>query len=207
MGAGSGIVWVVSAPSGAGKTSLLRALLPKDPQLRLSVSHTTRAPRPGEENGVHYHFVDHATFDGMVTAGAFLEHAEVFGNLYGTAEQSVRDGLGRGHDVVLEIDWQGARQVRRRFPEAVSIFIAPPGIAELRQRLGARGQDSDDVIERRMRAARRRAGGPPGHRAGGKVAACTAGSAPGRDASRDARRLKGPLRGPLSSPGRLLRCA
>jgi guanylate kinase len=154
MGAGSGIVWVVSAPSGAGKTSLLRALLPKDPQLRLSVSHTTRAPRPGEENGVHYHFVDHATFDGMVTAGAFLEHAEVFGNLYGTAEQSVRDGVGRGHDVVLEIDWQGARQVRRRFPEAVSIFIAPPGIAELRQRLGARGQDSDDVIERRMRAAR-----------------------------------------------------
>jgi guanylate kinase len=154
MGAAGGIVWVMSAPSGAGKTSLLRALLPTDPQLRLSVSHTTRAPRPGEENGVHYHFVDRATFDRMVAAGAFLEHAEVFGNCYGTAEQTVRDELGQGHDVVLEIDWQGARQVRERFPQAVSIFIVPPGIPELRQRLSGRGQDSAEVIERRMEAAR-----------------------------------------------------
>jgi guanylate kinase len=150
----TGIVWVVSAPSGAGKTSLLRALLPTDPRLRVSVSHTTRAPRPGEEDGVHYHFVDPATFESMVVEGAFLEHAQVFENFYGTAEQSVRAGLEQGHDVVLEIDWQGARQVRRRFPEAVSIFIVPPGIAALRQRLSGRGQDSPEVIERRMQAAR-----------------------------------------------------
>ncbi len=155
MGSGAGIVWVVSAPSGAGKTSLLRALLPADPQLRVSVSHTTRPPRPGEENGVNYHFVDRAAFESMAGAGAFLEHAEVFGNLYGTAEQTVRDGLAKGHDVVLEIDWQGARQVRQRFPQAVSIFIVPPGIPALRQRLSGRGQDSAEVIEQRMQAARR----------------------------------------------------
>jgi len=150
----SGVLFVVSAPSGAGKTSLLRALIPTDPRLRLSISHTTRAPRPGEADGVHYHFVDRAAFEAMVAAGEFLEHAQVFDNLYGTAERSVRAVLGGDLDVVLEIDWQGARQVRARFPEAVSVFVAPPSVAALRERLSGRGQDSADVIERRMRDAR-----------------------------------------------------
>lgn len=149
-----GVLFVVSAPSGAGKTSLLRTLIPTDPRLRLSVSHTTRPPRPGERDGEHYHFVDRARFEAMVAAGQFLEHARVFDNLYGTAEQSVRDVLGADLDVVLEIDWQGARQVRARFPEAVSVFIVPPSVEALRQRLGGRGQDSDEIIERRMRDAR-----------------------------------------------------
>lgn len=149
-----GVLFVVSAPSGAGKTSLLRTLIPTDPRLRLSVSHTTRPPRPGERDGEHYHFVDRARFEAMVAAGQFLEHARVFDNLYGTAEQSVRDVLGADFDVVLEIDWQGARQVRARFPEAVSVFIVPPSVEALRQRLGGRGQDSDEIIERRMRDAR-----------------------------------------------------
>lgn len=148
-----GVLFVVSAPSGAGKTSLLRTLIPTDPRLRLSVSHTTRPPRPGERDGEHYHFVDRARFEAMVAAGQFLEHARVFDNLYGTAEQSVRDVLGADLDVVLEIDWQGARQVRARFPEAVSVFIVPPSVEALRQRLGGRGQDSDEIIERRMRDA------------------------------------------------------
>lgn len=150
----SGVLFVVSAPSGAGKTSLLRALVPTDPRLRLSVSHTTRAPRPGEVDGIHYHFVDRPQFEAMVAADAFLEHARVFDNLYGTAEQSVRDLLGASFDVVLEIDWQGARQVRARFPEAVSVFIVPPSVAALRERLSGRGQDSTEVIDRRMRDAR-----------------------------------------------------
>ena len=150
-----GVLFVVSAPSGAGKTSLLKALIPSDPQLRLSVSHTTRAPRPGEQDGVHYHFVDRPQFEQMVAEGAFLEHAQVFDNLYGTAEATVRDLLAGGHDAVLEIDWQGARQVRKRFPDAVGIFIVPPSVAALRERLGGRGQDSLEVIERRMRDARR----------------------------------------------------
>jgi guanylate kinase len=150
----SGVLFVVSAPSGAGKTSLLRALVPTDPRLRLSVSHTTRAPRPGEVDGVHYHFVDRPRFEAMVAADAFLEHARVFDNLYGTAEQSVRDLLGASFDVVLEIDWQGARQVRARFPEAVSVFIVPPSVAALRERLSGRGQDSTEIIDRRMRDAR-----------------------------------------------------
>jgi guanylate kinase len=150
-----GILFVVSAPSGAGKTSLLKALIPSDPRLRLSVSHTTRAPRPGEQDGVHYHFVDRPRFEQMVADGAFLEHAQVFDNLYGTAEATVRDLLAGGRDVVLEIDWQGARQVRTRFPDAVGIFIIPPSVATLRDRLGGRGQDSLEVIERRMRDARR----------------------------------------------------
>lgn len=149
-----GVLFVVSAPSGAGKTSLLKALIPSDPRLRLSVSHTTRVPRPGEQDGVHYHFVDRPWFERMVADGAFLEHAQVFDNLYGTAEATVRDLLARGHDAVLEIDWQGARQVRARFPEAVGIFIVPPSVAALRDRLGGRGQDSPEVIERRMRDAR-----------------------------------------------------
>jgi guanylate kinase len=150
----SGVLFVVSAPSGAGKTSLLRALIPTDPRLRLSISHTTRAPRPGEADGVHYHFVDRAAFEAMVAAGEFLEHAQVFDNLYGTAERSVRAVLGGDLDVVLEIDWQGARQVRARFPEAVLVFVAPPSVAALRERLSGRGQDSAEVIERRMRDAR-----------------------------------------------------
>jgi guanylate kinase len=149
-----GVLFVISAPSGAGKTSLLKALIPADPRLRLSVSHTTRAPRPGEQDGVHYHFVDRPRFERMVAEGAFLEHARVFDNLYGTAEATVRDLLASGHDAVLEIDWQGARQVRARFPEAVGIFVIPPSIAALRDRLGGRGQDSPEVIERRMRDAR-----------------------------------------------------
>lgn len=150
----SGVLFVVSAPSGAGKTSLLRALIPTDPRLRLSISHTTRAPRPGEADGVHYHFVDRPRFEAMVAAGEFLEHARVFDNLYGTAEQSVRAVLAGDLDVVLEIDWQGARQVRERFPEAVSVFLAPPSVPALRERLSGRGQDTAETIERRMRDAR-----------------------------------------------------
>ncbi|WP_043109727.1 guanylate kinase [endosymbiont of unidentified scaly snail isolate Monju] len=148
------ILFIVSAPSGAGKTSLLRELLARDSGLRLSVSHTTRPMRPGEQDGVHYHFVDVETFQHLVAEQAFIEHARVFDNYYGTSEAGVREQLAAGHDVVVEIDWQGARQVRARFPEAVSIFIAPPSIEALHERLGARGQDSEEVIERRMRDAR-----------------------------------------------------
>ena len=150
----TGVLFVVSAPSGAGKTSLLRALIPTDPRLQLSVSHTTRGARPGEQDGTHYHFVDRARFEAMVAAGEFVEHARVFDNLYGTAERSVRDVLGANLDVVLEIDWQGARQVRARFPEAVSVFIVPPSVKALRERLSGRGQDSAEIIDRRMRDAR-----------------------------------------------------
>lgn len=146
----SGILFIVSAPSGAGKTSLLRELVPGDARLVMSVSHATRAMRPGEQDGVHYHFVGVERFEELVEQGAFLEHARVFDNYYGTAEATVREQLGAGRDLVLEIDWQGARQVRHRFPEAVSIFIAPPSIEALRDRLAGRGQDTQDVIERRM---------------------------------------------------------
>jgi len=147
------VLFIVSAPSGAGKTSLLRDLLARDKQLSLSVSHTTRAMRPGEEDGVHYHFVDKDTFEGLVEQDVFIEHAQVFDNFYGTSEAAVRDQLQAGQDVVVEIDWQGARQVRERFPQAVSIFIVPPSIEALRERLSGRGQDSDEIIERRMRDA------------------------------------------------------
>ena len=150
----AGVLFVVSAPSGAGKTSLLKALIPADPRLRLSVSHTTRAPRPGEQDGVHYHFVDRGRFEEMVGGGAFLEHARVFDHYYGTSEAAVRRLLDEGHDVVLEIDWQGARQVRARIAGAVGVFIVPPSVSALRERLGGRGQDSTEVIERRMRDAR-----------------------------------------------------
>ncbi len=149
-----GILFIVSAPSGAGKTSLLRALLSEDDNLVLSISHTTRPPRPGEVDGVDYHFVSREEFLRLAGEGAFLEQAEVFGNYYGTSEAGVREQLASGRDVVLEIDWQGARQVRKAFPEAVSIFIAPPSIEALRERLGNRGQDDEAVIERRMRDAR-----------------------------------------------------
>ncbi|MEJ2576594.1 MAG: guanylate kinase [Gammaproteobacteria bacterium] len=145
-----GILFVVSAPSGAGKTSLLKALLEAESGLTVSISHTTRPPRPGEEDGVHYHFVDQEAFARIRDADGFLESAQVFDNCYGTSERAVREGLARGDDVVLEIDWQGARQVRRRLPEAVSIFIAPPSVNELRRRLEARAQDSAEVIARRM---------------------------------------------------------
>ncbi|HHH39715.1 MAG TPA: guanylate kinase [Sedimenticola sp.] len=146
-------LYIVSAPSGAGKTSLLKALLERDPGIVVSVSHTTRAMRPGEVDGRDYHFVTLARFEALVEEGAFLEHARVFDNFYGTSEAGIREQLGAGLDVVLEIDWQGARQVRKRFPEAVSLFIVPPSREALRQRLSGRGQDSDEIIERRMRDA------------------------------------------------------
>ena len=146
----TGTLYIVSAPSGAGKTSLLKALLERDPRMAVSVSHTTRAMRPGERDGVDYHFVALDRFVAMVERGEFLEHAEVFGNRYGTAEAAIRDSLAEGGDVVLEIDWQGARQVRERIPENVSIFILPPSREVLAERLHGRGQDSAEVIARRM---------------------------------------------------------
>lgn len=149
-----GMLFVVSAPSGAGKTSLIKALLEREPTLHLAVSFTTRAPRPGERDGVHYHFVDEQRFLSMEEAGAFLESAEVFGNRYGTAEASVRDELAVGRDLLLEIDWQGARQMRKRFPAALSVFILPPSSEALRERLRGRGQDSEAVIAARMEKAR-----------------------------------------------------
>lgn len=149
----NGLLFVVSAPSGAGKTSLLKALVPSDPLLALSISHTTRPMRPGEEDGVHYHFVSVEQFQALAGQGGFLEQAQVFDNFYGTAEDVVQSQLSAGQDLVLEIDWQGARQVRKRFPDAISIFIAPPSIKALEQRLGGRGQDDASVIQRRMRDA------------------------------------------------------
>jgi guanylate kinase len=147
-------LYVIAAPSGGGKTSLIAALLERDPNTRLSVSHTTRSPRPGEVDGVHYHFVDDAEFERLARAGRFLEHARVFDHRYGTGRDAVERQLRDGHDVILDIDWQGARQVRESFPGCRSIFIVPPSIAELRRRLAARGQDDPAVIERRMRDAR-----------------------------------------------------
>jgi guanylate kinase len=147
-------LYVVAAPSGGGKTSLIRALLESDPGVRLSVSLTTRPPRPGEVDGEHYHFVDEKTFLGLVEKNAFLEHACVFDHRYGTSRQAVEDTLSEGHDVVLDIDWQGARQIRESFPSSRSIFIIPPSLESLRERLVARGQDSERVIQRRMRDAR-----------------------------------------------------
>ncbi len=148
------ILFIVSAPSGAGKTSLLGELVSSDERLLVSVSHTTRARRPGEEDGVHYHFISVEHFEHLVAEGAFLEHAQVFDHYYGTTEAGVRGQLAGDRDLVLEIDWQGARQVRQRFPEAVSIFIAPPSIEALRERLAQRGQDDAEVVERRMADAR-----------------------------------------------------
>lgn len=148
----NGTLYILSAPSGAGKTSLLKALREQDGELQVSISHTTRSIRPGEVNGEHYHFVDHAQFLHMLEAGEFLEHAEVFGNFYGTAEASVKSQLELG-DLVLEIDWQGAQQVRQRFPKAVSIFIMPPSPEALLERLENRGQDSQEIIQRRMHEA------------------------------------------------------
>lgn len=149
----SGLLFIVAAPSGAGKSSLVSAVLAQDPNLMLSISHTTRAPRPGEADGREYHFVDRATFVRMIEAGEFLESAEVHGNLYGTSQAQIRGVREAGRDVVLEIDWQGAQQVRRIFPDAIGIFILPPSMAELERRLRARNQDPEDVIRLRLAAA------------------------------------------------------
>ena len=149
-----GLLFVITAPSGAGKSSLIGALVKDDPGLRLSISHTTRAPRPGEQDGREYHFVDQASFERMLEAGEFLESAEVHGNRYGTSHRAVSEAIADGHDLVLEIDWQGAAQVRRLMPECVGIFILPPSLAELERRLRARGHDPEEVIRRRMENAR-----------------------------------------------------
>jgi guanylate kinase len=145
-----GRLYIVSAPSGAGKTSLVAALLKADPVIEVSVSHTTRAPRPGEQDGINYHFVDVAHFEQLIAQGAFLEHARVFDNFYGTSQRWIEGRLAQGQDVILEIDWQGAQQVRKLIPDALSIFIVPPSQAALRSRLMGRGQDNEDVIARRM---------------------------------------------------------
>jgi len=149
----SGNLFVIAAPSGGGKTSLVNALLKQDARLILSVSHTTRPPRPGEVDGQHYHFISKAVFLQMVSDGDFMEHAQVFDHYYGTNSQSVAQQLHQNQDVVLEIDWQGARQVRRIFPRCCAIFIIPPSLETLRKRLTERGQDSVEVIQRRMRDA------------------------------------------------------
>jgi guanylate kinase len=146
----SGRLYIVSAPSGAGKTSLVAALLRADPAVEVSVSHTTRAPRPGETDGINYHFIDVPEFERLITEGAFLEHARVFDNFYGTSHVWIESRLALGQDVILEIDWQGAQQVRKLVPEVLSIFIIPPSKEALRTRLTARGQDDEAVIARRM---------------------------------------------------------
>jgi guanylate kinase len=150
----SGCLFVLAAPSGGGKTSLVRELLIREPGIRLSVSYTTRPPRPGEQDGVHYHFVDEAKFEALRKAGELLEHAYVHGNWYATSATWLKRQIAAGHDVLLEIDWQGAAQVRRIIPSSVLIFILPPTLASLKERLERRGQDSDDVIARRLEAAR-----------------------------------------------------
>ncbi len=148
-----GNLFIIAAPSGAGKTSLVNALLRGDNRLVLSISHTTRPARPGEISGQHYHFVAVAEFEQMVNNGDFMEHARVFDHYYGTNRNNVAQQLGQGFDVILEIDWQGARQVRAAFPECCRIFIIPPSLETLRKRLTGRGQDSEEVIQRRMRDA------------------------------------------------------
>ena len=150
----SGHLYIVTAPSGAGKTTLVRMLLENDSGIRLSISYTTRAPRTGEQNGREYHFTDAASFRGMVERGEFLEWAEVHGNCYGTSRLWIESEMAAGRDVLLEIDWQGAQQVRKLFPAAIGVFIMPPSIAELERRLTGRGTDSADVIARRLAAAR-----------------------------------------------------
>jgi guanylate kinase len=148
-----GRLYIVSAPSGAGKTSLVSALLEADSQVEVSVSHTTRAARPGEQDGVNYHFVAVEMFEALVAEGDFLEHAKVFDNYYGTSRVWLEQRLMAGQDVILEIDWQGAQQVRKIMPEALSVFILPPSKAALRARLEGRGQDSEEIIARRMSEA------------------------------------------------------
>ncbi len=150
----TGLLIAISAPSGTGKTSLVRALADRDPQLSVSVSHTTRPRRATEKEGVNYHFIDTERFRKMAAEGGFLEHAQVFGHYYGTALESVRRERDAGRDVVLEIDWQGAAQVRQRVPETIGIFVVPPSIDALRQRLLSRNEDSMETIKRRLREAR-----------------------------------------------------
>jgi guanylate kinase len=149
-----GTLYIVAAPSGAGKSSIVNAVLARDPNISLSISFTSRKPRPGERHAEHYHFIDTDAFAAMVAAGDFFEHALVHGDWKGTARQSVEPQLMGGRDVLLEIDWQGARQVRARIPDAVSVFILPPSRAALEQRMRKRGQDSEAVIAQRLAAAR-----------------------------------------------------
>lgn len=149
----SGSLFIITAASGTGKTSLVKQLLATTNDLAVSISHTTRAPRPGETDGIHYHFTDVDSFVKGIGEGQFLEHAEVFGNYYGTSHASVAAQLQAGIDVILEIDWQGALQVKDQFDDVTMIFILPPSLATLRQRLASRGQDSDDVIRTRLAGA------------------------------------------------------
>jgi guanylate kinase len=149
-----GNLFVFSAPSGAGKSTLVNALLAADPNLVLSISHTTRPKRPAEQNHEHYHFVSMEDFEASVAAGEFIEHALVFGNYYGTSRKAVEEPLSQGHDVLFEIDWQGARNIKAQYPEACLIFILPPSVASLRHRLENRAQDTNETIARRMREAR-----------------------------------------------------
>ena len=152
-----GNLFIVAAPSGAGKSTLIKEILSKstdEQRMQLSVSHTTRAPRKGEHNGVEYHFVDHAEFKSMIGQDAFYEYAEVFGNYYGTSKAAISDKLQQGIDVFLDIDWQGARQVKVQNPSVISIFIMPPSVAALQARLSGRGQDSEEIIAKRMAEAK-----------------------------------------------------
>lgn len=149
-----GTLFIVAAPSGAGKSTLVNALLERERDISLSISHTTRPPRQGEQYGRHYYFVERVEFEREVTEGIFLEHAEVHGNFYGTSRNTVQELLQRGRDVLLEIDWQGAAQVRLAKPDCVSVFILPPSRGELERRLRGRGSDSEEVIERRLRNSR-----------------------------------------------------
>jgi guanylate kinase len=149
-----GSLFVVVAPSGAGKTSLVNRLLEEEPNIHLSVSYTTRSPRAGENHGRDYHFIERAAFENMIAAGDFLEHANVYGNYYGTSRRWIETELAGDHDVLLEIDWQGAKQVRTLFPRMVGIFILPPSLEELRKRLESRGKDSRETIEKRMASTR-----------------------------------------------------
>jgi guanylate kinase len=149
----AGCLFIIAAPSGGGKTSLVNALLAREPGIRLSVSYTTRKPRPGEHEGVHYHFVDKKRFDELLAAGEFLEHAFVHGHWYATSATWLAAQVAAGQDVLLEIDWQGAEQVRRLLPDSVHIFVLPPSLAVLKERLEKRGQDDEGVIERRLAGA------------------------------------------------------
>ncbi|UTV99475.1 guanylate kinase [Marinomonas rhizomae] len=148
-----GNLFILSAPSGAGKSTLYKALLKQDDKVRISISHTTRAPRTGEEHGREYYFIDDESFLDMIAEDAFFEHAQVFDNYYGTSKESIFGMLEQGLDVILEIDWQGARQIRQLYPEAIGIFILPPSLQALEERLRKRATDSDEVIQRRMAKA------------------------------------------------------
>ncbi|WP_394180731.1 guanylate kinase [Marinomonas posidonica] len=153
MGEHKGNLFILSAPSGAGKSSLYKALLKQDDKVRISISHTTRAAREGEEHGREYYFTDVENFLDMIAEDAFFEHAQVFDNYYGTSKASIFSMLEQGLDVILEIDWQGARQVRHLYPNAIGIFILPPSLASLEERLKGRATDSEEVIQRRMAKA------------------------------------------------------